>query len=148
MLDEGDDVEDDDFEDIDESQLWVTAINRGGLTLINGVTYDAFIAIEEETRRVLWAGSKITDKVTRNIASGEDVQFYWSLICADWEEDSSEALLLMVISQYLKIRKFHYTSAKVEAFKMNNKKTTQKSKGLRKELISQPEKTGSKTESS
>ena len=148
MLDEGDDVEDDDFDDIDESQLWVTAINRGGLTLINGVTYDAFIAIEEETRRVLWAGSKITDEVTRKIASGEDVQFYWSLICADWEEDSSEALLLMVISQYLKIRKFHYTSAKVEAFKMNNKKTTQKSKGSRKELISQPEKTGSKTESS
>ena len=133
ILDEGD-------EDEDESQDWVKTINRGGLTLVNNVTFDVFLAIEQEVRKILRCGTavELTDEVMTNIAGSEDVSFFWSLVCGDWEEESSTALLQMIVNQYVKIRGFSYADALVEIFKTTNKKTTQKSKGIRKQLIAQP----------
>ena len=59
-------------------------------------------------------------------------------MCGDWDEKSSNALLHMMVNQYVKIRGFSRASALVEQFKQKNKQTTQKSKGIRKQLITQP----------
>lgn len=131
MLDDGD-------EEDDASQEWVKAVNRGGLTLVNNATFDVFLAIEEEVRKAISDSVDLSEEVMTKIASSDDVIFFWSLVCGDWEERSSEALLQMVVNQYVKIRGFSHANALVEKFKKGNKKTTQKSKGIRKQLISQP----------
>ena len=77
-----------------------------------------------------------SDKVKEDICSDADVQFIWNLLSADWEEESSTTLLNMIISEWLKITGLSYTSAWVEKYKDTEKKTIQKSKGLRKQLQS------------
>jgi hypothetical protein len=63
---------------------------------------------------------------------------FWSLVCEDWDEESSSELLQMMVNRYVKLRGFSRTSALVEQFKEKNKQTAQKSKGIRKQLLSQP----------
>lgn len=77
-----------------------------------------------------------SDKIKEDIALDADVQFIWHLISADWDEEVSTTLLDMIISEWVKIRGFSYTSALIEAHEDNEKKTIQKSKGLRKQLQS------------
>ena len=130
LLDDGDGDEED-----QESEDWIKSVNRGGLTLVNNRTFDVFVAIEEEVRKVLGRDMVLNDDVKAKIASSENVEFFWSLVCTDWDEESSGVLLRMVVNQYVKMRGHSYASAWVEKFKAANKKTTQKSKGLRKQLI-------------
>ena len=65
-----------------------------------------------------------------------DGQFIWHLLSADWEEESSITLLKMIISEWVKIHGFSYTSAWIEKYKAAQKITIQRSKGLRKQLQS------------
>ncbi len=131
LLDDGDEVD-------DESQDWIHSVNRGGLTLVNNATFDVFLAIEDEVKRRLGRDMELTDEVMAEIAESEDVSFFWSVVCGEWEEESSAALLQMIVNQFVKIRGFSYASDCVERYKVANKKTTQKSKGIRKQLVAQP----------
>ena len=74
----------------------------------------------------------------QKMKSNEDIQFVWCLVSSDWDEASADALLEMIISEWIKIRGFSYASAWVEKFKSQQQKTTQKAKGLRKQLQSMP----------
>ena len=78
------------------------------------------------------------DRITTAILDNEDVLFLWSMLSADWAEDSADALLQMLVNQWVKIRGFSCASAWLEEFKVSQKKTTQKTKGIRKHLTSQP----------
>lgn len=64
---------------------------------------------------------------------------------AEWEESSASALLEMVIRQWVKIRGFSYANAWIEKYKVAQKQTIQKSKGVRKQLISKPKKNNKST---
>ena len=64
----------------------------------------------------------------------EDVQFFWSIIGADWDENCGSVLLQMLVSQWVKIRGFSFASAWIEKYKT----TIQKSKGVRKQLLPKP----------
>ena len=81
----------------------------------------------------------------KEIAESDQVAFFWSLLNEEWQEESSVALLHMVVSQFLKIRGFSYASSWIENFKATHKKTTQKSKGIRKQLISESSSSEKKT---
>ena len=70
-----------------------------------------------------------------------DVQFLWSMVSADWEEASASALLQMVVNQWVKICGFSYAGAWVKQYKTAQKKTTQKAKGVRKQLLPRPKQT-------
>ncbi len=59
-------------------------------------------------------GEDWTDKVKADIAESDDVEFLWSLVCGDWEEESLKALLQMIINQYVKIRRFSRASKLVD----------------------------------
>lgn len=107
-------------EDVDDgSSDWINAINRGGLTKVNNDTYELFVAMEVELCMV----------------QNNNVQFFWSIICSEWEEKVGHILLEMIISEWVTIRGFSYASAWIEKFKQATKVTTEKSKGLRKQLI-------------
>ena len=54
-------------------------------------------------------------------------------MCGDWDEKK-----VVTLFSECELRGFSRASALVEQFKQNNKQTTQKSKGIRKQLIPQP----------
>ena len=128
LLDDGD-------EEPSGSQDWVTLLlDRGGLTRINTNTLDVFLAMERELRKhiSLDRAPDLAEHVNSSIINNEDVQFFWSIVSADWDERSAAVLLEMVVCQWVKIRGFSVASAWVEKYKAAHKTTTQKSKGVRK----------------
>ena len=136
LLDDGD-------EESGESAEWIQLINRGGLTLANNTTFEVFVAMEYELRKhIRQGGTHDLDKITSEVRDNEDVQFLWSIVSADWEEQSAAELLQMIVNHWVRIRGFSYASAWLEKFKTAQKKTTQKSKGIRKHLTSKPTKAG------
>ena len=135
LLDDGD-------EDTDDTKAWVDLVNRGGLTRVNDLTFEAFLAMEQEVRKHLTKDKvpRLGDDVKQAVIDNDDVQFYWSMISADWEPESAAVLLEMAVSQWVKIRGFSFASGWVEEFKVSQKKTLQKSKGVRKQLLPKPKK--------
>ncbi len=132
LLDEG-------CEDEDGSQNWVHAIDRGGLTRVNNITYEVFVAMEIKLRKHI--SSFIppnVETITAAIFENEDVKSCWCVVSSDWDTSSAMALLRMIINEWVKIRGFSLASAWVEKYKVAQKLTTQKSKGVRKQLISKP----------
>ncbi len=133
------DLLDDGTESKQESQDWVHIIDRGGLTRVNNSTFELFVSMEHHFRKhVCRFEAPDFEAATTAILSNEDVLFLWSIVSSDWEEDSATALLDMVVKEWVKIRGFSLASAWVEKYKVARKQTTQKSKGLRKQLITNP----------
>ena len=137
----------------DESTDWVNSVDRGGLKHVTNMTYMVIASMELEVKKHLSLDATkyppdikrtLTDALTNN----EDVNFYWVMLSANWEEEESKALLSMIeeeeskallsmiIDFWITIRGFAFTSAWMERYKQTQKKTVQKSKGIRKTLIS------------
>ena len=73
--------------------------------------------------------------VLDRIAGEENVQFYWTLLSQDIEEEeNSETLLAEIISLWITIRGFSLAASWMEEYKNNFKKTIQKTTGLRKSI--------------
>ena len=128
-----------DQEDImDDSKQWIDLIDRGGLTKVTNDCYELFVAMEKELRKHLSIDKapKMADReaIKQAIIENEEVQFFWHIISDEWEEESSVALLNMIAAEWFKIRGFSFAGAWMEKYKCEKKLTTQKSKGLRKQL--------------
>ena len=123
----------------DDSQDWVQCIDRGGLKHVNSNMYMLLVAMEEEMQCTLRQQeiyqAELKKSVTENIATSDDVLFYWCLLSADWDAEEGEALLPLIIDIFVTMRGFAFASAWVEQNKMLQKKNTQKSKGIRKHLL-------------
>ena len=77
-------------------------------------------------RHHVLAGSELRD-VQAQIKQNDDILFCWSVLTASWSDD-----IAMIIDLWIVIRGFSMASAWVEHYKVTQKKTTQKSKALRK----------------
>ena len=122
-----------------ESEEWTNAIDRGGLKHVSDMTYMLFVSMELELRQHLHdvsasEDSGMKEKAMEKMLHNEDVLFYWSMISADWEEEG-DVLLQMIIEHWVTVCGFSHTSAFLEKYKQANKKTVQKSKGTRKNLL-------------
>ena len=134
----------DDDEDpcLDDSKDWRHKINRGGLINVNNDTYELFIAMEQKLHMYIASMEAkketpcFTEEIKEEIMMDPDVQFIWYLLSSEWEEESGTTLLKMIISEWVKIHGFSYTSSWIEKYKAAQKTTIQKSKGLRKQLQS------------
>ena len=132
MLDDGEDEQ-------TESHEWILKLDRGGLTHITNVCYQLFVAMELHIRRHLQPNKSVNFlEVQASILSNKDVLFYWSIVGSDWEEEESAALLPMVVNLWVTMRGFSNASAWVETYKAEHKKSVQKSKGVRKQLLPAP----------
>ena len=124
----------------DVSQDWITALNRGGLINVTSEMYMVICAMEIELRPHLQKDlshiSHFRHSIVESIMVNEDVLFFWSILSAPWEVETEieQELLRMVADLWMTVRGFSFVSAWIEKFKALNKKTTQKSKGLRKTL--------------
>ena len=130
LLDQEEDVDDD-------SSDWIDAVNRGGLTKVNNDTYELFVAMEVELRKQLALKKvpELSEDTKQAMVQNDNVQFLWSIICNEWDEEVGNILLEMIVNEWVTIRGFSYASAWIEKFKQATKVTIEKSKGLRKQLI-------------
>ena len=123
---------------VDDSKDWLEKIDRGGLIKVKNDTFEVFIEMEHCLRSHIAKTSipSFGDNVKEEIISSPDVLFVWSLLSSEWEEKTSNELLNMIVSEWVKIRGFHYASGWIEKYKESQKQMMQKSKGLRKQLQS------------
>ena len=68
-------------EDLDPSTEWICAIDRGGLTHVNNLT---FVTMEYCIRNHVLAGSELRD-VQAQLKQNDDILFCWSVLTASWE---------------------------------------------------------------
>ena len=123
-----------DGEDPGPSTEWICAIDRGGLTHINNLTFELFLTMEYCIRNHVLAGSEYRD-VQAQLKQNDDILFCWSVLTASWRDGIATTILDMIIDLWIVIRGFSMASAWVEHYKVTQKKTTQKSKALRKTLL-------------
>ena len=124
----------------DESQDWLQEIDRGGLKHVNSNMYLLMAAMELELQVLLrQAGTqqiKLKEKAIASIQANKDVLLRWSILSADWEAEEEQALFPMIVDLWVTMRGFAFASAWVEKHKERSKITSQKSKGIRKHLLS------------
>jgi len=133
-----------DHDNADEVQLadhehWTDLIDRGGLWYVKDATYRLFFAIEHVVREVLMTIKYPLQplKMIEKVIKDDDVQFFWLIATAEFEIDDSEvhtALLLKITELYVTVRGFSMASGWLEQYKQRTKKSTQRTKSLRREL--------------
>ena len=124
------------------TRKWLDQVNRGGLFPLNDSTFTFFVAVEKQVRNllprhVIRPSDKAAFKTTviDKVVQEEDVQFHWALISQDIDKpEDAEALLVEIVKLWVTIRGFSLAASWMEEYKKNNKKTTQKSTGLRKSI--------------
>ena len=130
---------------LDYTKEWVERVNRGGLFDVSDEAYRLFVSIEMAMRSKLTEHLK-KQKMTEDSREGksaiidfvlknDDIQFYWSMLSIDIEEEEHNSELLQhIIQLWLTIRGFSISKAWMEDYKCAVKSGTAKSKGLRKNL--------------
>ena len=125
----------------DDSNDWMVAVDRGGLQHTSEMMYMVFMSAEEELRKHLPEhGTATTLNVTQFkplLTQNDDVQFYWSIVSSNWTDTVSSTLLDLLLDQWITIRGHSTATAWLEQYKRKKKKTVQKSKGVRKNLVSE-----------
>ena len=73
-----------------------------------------------------------------NVIKSDDVQFYWLIATADFEEEDNnevtDVLLKKFVELYVTMRGFSHVRAWMEKYKQSTTKSTQRSKSLRRDL--------------
>lgn len=84
---------------------------------MNNTTFEVFVAMEYELRKhIHQGGTQDLDKITSEVRDNEDLQFLWSIVSAEWEEESAAELLQMIVNHWVRIRGFSYASAWLEKY--------------------------------
>ena len=123
-----------------DSEEWVRSIDLGGLKHVSDMTYMLFMSMEQEVRKHLQIATTSQnpqrETIEKQIKKNNDVLFYWCIVSAEWKEDTASTLLDMIVKLWITICGFSGASGWLEKYKQMNKKTVQKSKGVRKQLVS------------
>ena len=115
-------------------------MDRGGLIHVSDSVFNLFVEIEVVLRSQLRASSAaaslgLKEKAIAAILTNHSVLEQWSEFSTNWCKEESDKLLQMIVEHWITVRGFSFTSAFMEAYKQKNKKTVEKSKGLRKNLM-------------
>ena len=122
----------------DDSKDWIKSVDRGGLKHVPDMMYMMFVSMEQELRVQLscQAPSAVNlIEAKEKLIQNEDVNFYWSMVSSNWQEEVAMVLLDMLVDHWISIRGHSTASAWLEEEKKDKKKTVQKSKGVRKQLL-------------
>ncbi len=124
-------------DDGDDSQDWIKAVDRGGLTGVSTKMHTFMYAMELVVKSFLKQEGlprDIKSDLVCSIIANDNVKCHWATLSAEWEKQESEVLFPMIIDLWVNMRGFSYASEWMERHKQLTKKTTQKSKGLRKKI--------------
>ena len=124
----------------DISTAWVKEVDRGGLIYVTHDTYLMFFSMEMEVRRHYVCTDKHVScvispqRVISAVCKDVDILYYSNLSIKLPNEDQKAELLKLIATKYITLRGFSFASSFMELYKQGSKKTTHKSKGLRKKL--------------
>lgn len=120
---------------------WMKRIDRGGLCCVKETTFQLFCAIEYQIRALLNALKNpqppAKTEIIKKVINDDDVQFYWLITSADFEiddQDTHNLLLNKIVELFLTVRGFSLAGVWMEKYKQLSKKSTQRSKSLRREV--------------
>ena len=113
---------------LDYTKEWVEKVNRGGLFDISDEAYRLFLSIGMAMRSKLTEhlnmqkmtedSNEGTSAIIDFILQNDDVQFHWSMLSIDIEEEEhSFELLQHIIQLWLTIRSFSISKAWMEDYK-------------------------------
>ena len=122
------------------SEDWIKRyVDRGGLTHVGNMTFGVFQSMELVVRQFLSEDSaqlrRFKVELQEKITSDDDVLFFWEIVSTGWEVEESQALLKLIAEHYITIRGFSFVSGLLEKYKQAHKRSIQKSKGVRKQLV-------------
>lgn len=132
------DLEVEEGADAHATSTWMDMIDRGGLFHISDDTYKLFYCMELLIRRVFHKDNvhnidaETKDKLINTILHDEEMVSLWMTLTMEVEHDEADTLLKMLVELYITIRGFSFAKTLVEEYKQVTKKSTQKSKALRK----------------
>ena len=133
---------DDEVEEQDASSSWMAIVDRGGLVHISNDLYRVFVAMELNIRgylRIENASKMVSNmegKIVSSLLANEDVLFYWCIVCCEIPEDIANVVLKYIAELWTTIRGFSFAKSFMELYKQKTKKPLQRSKALRKNLLS------------
>ncbi len=127
---------------------WIGLVNRGGLFEVNDTAYTFFREIETKIRKKLLmafnrktSDQDLRESIIVSVASDDNVQFYWTILSADIENETcATEVLKQIIGAWLTVRGFSIAGAWLEQYLQVSKQASSKKKGLRTELkrVKQP----------
>ena len=132
----------DEDDDVSSSADWTRAIDRGGLCHVSENTYLVFNQLELLVQKffndtsVQDVTSDLRMKVKDCALTDEEISFYWCMLTVNVDNEIGAELLSMIIDLYITIRGFSFSKSFMERYRQQSKKSTQKSKALRKNLLS------------
>lgn len=124
---------------LEYTQRWIHTVDRGVLFRVNDVVYGSFYELEKlvhkhllrlMTRDIELGKKDIVDEVT----SDNSVQFHWSMIAADLDEEIGQQRLVEIVQLWLTVHGFSMAGAFLEHYIQVTKTSTRKSTSLRKGL--------------
>ena len=136
------DLSGDEWDESQGTEGWTNAIDRGGLWHVSDDTYLIFYLMEKEIRNhfVHKSAKALTEtkkKVVDSILSNDDLLFHWSILASPVGDAVGEVVLRKMVELYVTVRGFAFASSCMELYKQQHKKRTQKSKALRKKLVTE-----------
>ena len=130
----------DEDDELEGTELWLNAIDRGGLWHVSDATYMLFTILEEDIRKFFTTRhltklqestkSQIIDHLTNN----GDVLFQWCLLTACIPDSAASLLLKKIVELYVTVRGFAFASSCVEMYKQQTKQPLQRKTALRKKI--------------
>lgn len=114
-------------------------MNRGGLLFISDSMYQFLVSVELEIRKHFTVPNatiedSLKSRAIQGVLENEDIPFHWACFSVNWDATESEELLRRISELYITIRGFSFASGVMEQYKRALKKSTQKTKALRKTL--------------
>ena len=109
----------------------------GGLKHVSNRVYMLFLSMETELRKHLTPScahetAGVKDVAIAAVKEDEDVLLQWSMFSGNWGEEEAGVLLHHIVDHWIVIIiGFSFTSAFMESYKQETKKSLQKSKGLK-----------------
>ncbi len=128
----------DEDDEVTSSAEWVHAVDRGGLVRVSETTYMLFERMEMIIRSVfnIERAHMLTEGTRKQlhttITTDEDIAFHWCMLTVEVEEAEGAELLGMLTDLFMTIRGFSFSKSVMEVYKPATKKSTQKSKSLRR----------------
>lgn len=114
-----------------DSEDWVLALDRGGLIHITESFCQLLCSMEYTIRQ---HSEFDKDAILDDILNNSDVLFNWCLASPMDENNEHTQSLIDITEKWITIRGFSFTKSVLEKFKQENKKTTAKSKPLRRKV--------------
>lgn len=142
LHEQDEDEQDEDLEGCEQESYkdWIMKVNRGGLFVVSDNVYETFLAIEIIERTYLkdinnpFNKAIDIDTLVQIVLADDDVQFWWSLVCATLENDLANVLLEKIARLWITLRGFSFSSAIVEQYKQSTKSSLKRKRSLRNDL--------------